>query len=335
MCSLAVFALHPLGGLAAEPAQQVACEISGLNHAWGFQYMGVYIDPTGTVGEFNYSSKDSQWASNRGEPLTQSDLREKYRPGNRVLGKVCPDQMIWLRDELNKVRYSPVSKPTHVASDAGVQSTQCWMFGSEAEPGQNVRLRETGDFESRNLAESAPALANWLEAVAQDARKNAHVAVTSKGCIAYPESLNQQYDETIEQTPEERDRAMKMLTAAEGLRCRMGEGRWFGIYGTKSEQRATPENFEMNYFQLDAQAGEGRVADGGNEVQKVKVTTNVAGIRLEDNPMDNQEVRTMTVAPYRIGGQNRFPAVMHEIVSDTGGLIATTYVGSCTVIPRP
>ena len=84
MCLLTVFVLQPIGCLAAEPAQQVACEISGLNHAWGFQYMGVYIDPTGTVGEFNYSSKDSQWASNRGEPLTQSDLRVKYRPGNRV-----------------------------------------------------------------------------------------------------------------------------------------------------------------------------------------------------------------------------------------------------------
>jgi hypothetical protein len=243
VCLLAVLIPQPFGCLAAEPAQEVACEVSGMNHAWGFQYMGVFIDPTGTVGEFNYSYKDSQWASNRGERLMQSDLREKYRPGNRILGKVCPDQMIWLRDELNKVRYSPISKPTHAAFDAGVRSTQCWMFGSEGEPGQNVRLRETGDFESRNLAESAPALANWLEAVAQDAKSNAHVPLNLKGCIAYPESLNQQYDETIEQTPEERDRAMKMLITAEGLRCRMGEGRWFGVLGTKSEQRPTPEKF--------------------------------------------------------------------------------------------
>lgn len=297
--------------------------------------MGVYIDPTGTVGEFNYSAKDSQWASNRGAPLTQSELREKFRPGNRVLGKVCADQMIWLRDELNKVRYSPISKPTPAASDAGRQSTHCWMFESEGEPGQSVRLRETGDFESHNLAETAPTLANWLEAVAQDARNDAHIPLNMKGCIAHPESLNQQYDETLEQTPEDRDRALKMLVASEGFRCRMGEGRRFDVYGTKSEQRSTPENFEMNYFQLDVQAGEGRVADGGREAQKVKVSTNVAGVVLEDNPMDNQEVRTMTVAPYRIGGQDRFPAVMHEILSDTGGLIATIYVGSCTVIPKP
>jgi hypothetical protein len=338
LCRCALFLIaFPVQSAPSQPKeaeQRVACEVSYLNHAWGFQHSGVYIDPTGSVGEFNYAAKDSQWAPNRGQPLTQGDLREKYLPGNKVIGKVCPDQMIWLRTELNKVRYSPVSEPTHAASDAGMNYTQCWIFTSDAAPGQNVRLRETGDFESRNLAETAPALANWIEAVAQDARNNAHIPLTSKGCIAYPESLHQQYDETVDQSDDDRDRAMKMLTTAEGLRCRMGEGRWFGVSGTNFEQRPTPENFEMNYYQLDFEHGEGRVADGGNEIQKVKASVNAIGVALEDNPMDGQEIRTTTVVPYKIGGQNRFPAVMHEVVYDSSGLAATTYIGSCTAIPR-
>jgi hypothetical protein len=242
--------------------------------------------------------------------------------------------MIWLRDELNKVRYSPSSEPTHGSFDAGTQFTQCWMFKSDGDPGQNIRLRETGDFESRNLAETAPALANWIEAVAQDARNNAHIPLSQKGCIAYPESLNQQYDETVRQSEEDRNRAMETLSSAEGLRCRMGEGRWFAVHGTKVEQRPTPENFEMNYFQLNLQSGDGRVSDGSNEVQKVRVRVSASGVALEDNPMDGQEIRTMTVVPYKIGGQNRFPAVINEVMYDDAGLVATTYVGSCTVIPR-
>lgn len=327
--------LQPLDSRAAEPEQLVVCEVSYLNHAWGFQHGGVYIDPQGSIAEFKYSAADSQWAPNRGQSMTQGDLREKYRPGNRVIGKVCPRQMIWLRDELNKVRYAPISKPAHAASDAGTHFTQCWMFESETATGQNVRLRETGDFESRNLSDSAPALANWIEAVVQEASNNAHIPLNSRGCIAYPESLHQQYDETIQQSEEDRTRAIKALTSAEGLRCRMGEGRRFDVFGTTFEQRPTPENFEMNYFQLDVQAGTGRIADGGNEVFQVRVRVNEIGIVLEDNPMDGQEIRTTTIIPYRISGQNRFPAVMHEVLGGDSGLTATTYVGACTVIPRP
>ncbi|MGH8241873.1 MAG: hypothetical protein ACRETY_00830 [Steroidobacteraceae bacterium] len=325
----------PLGSQAAQPEQLVVCEVSYLNHAWGFQHSGVYIDPKGSIGEFNYSAADSQWAPNRGQSMTQSDLQEKYRPGNRVIGKVCPHQMIWLRDELNKVRYAPTSKPTPAASDAGTNFTQCWMFESETAPGQTIRLRETGDFESRNLADAAPALANWIEAVVQDASNDAHIPLKSKGCIAFPESLHQQYDETIQQSEEDRNRAMKTLTCAEGLRCRMGEGRRFDVYGATFEQRPTPENFEMNNFQLDFRAGTGRTADSGDEVHQVRARVNGIGIVLEDNPMDGQEIRTTTIIPYRISGQNRFPAVMHEVLGGDSGLAATTYIGACTVIPRP
>jgi len=330
---IALFA-QPAGSLAADSEQQVVCEVSYLNAAWGFQFTGVYIDPKGSIGEFNYSAEDSQSVPNRGEPLTQGELREKYRPGRRILGKVCPAQMIWLRDQLNAVRYSPYSEPTHGSFDGGTQSTQCWMFKSDDAPGQHIRLRETGDFESRNLAEAAPALANWIEAVVQDARNDAHIPANQKGCIAYPQSLHQQYDETVHQSDEDRDRAMKVLTSAEGLRCRMGEGRQFNVYGTKFEQRPTPENFELNYFQLNLASGDGRAFGVGDEVHKVLARVVATAIILEDNPMDGQEIRTTTVVPYRIGGQNRFPAIMHEVLYDSSGLGATTYIGACTAIPR-
>jgi hypothetical protein len=328
-------AIQPVASiLAGASDQQIACEVSYVNFAWGFQHSGVYIDPNGAIGEFKYSADDSRWVPNRGQPMTQGDLRNKYRPGNRIIGKVCPDQMIWLRDELNKVRYSPVSKPEHASSDGGIQYTQCWMFESERETGEHVRLRESGDFESRNLADAAPALANWIEAVARDARENAHIPLTAKGCISYPESLHQQYDDTIQQSDDDRDIAMKFLASAGGLRCRMGEGRRFDVTGTAFEQRPTPENFELNYFQLDWEAGKGRLADGGRELHEVRASANNIGVVLEDNPLDGQEIRTTTVVPYRMGGQDRFPAVMHEVLYGDSGLTATTYIGSCTVIPR-
>ena len=68
---------------------------------------------------------------------------------------------------------------------------------------------------------------------------------------------------------------------------------------------------------------------------EVRARAGTMGIVLEDNPLDGQENRTTTVVPYRIGGQNRFPAIMHEGMYDSSGLVATTYVGSCTVIPQP
>lgn len=333
-CLLIVLSALPAQSRAAAPGQQVVCEVSHVNFAWGYQHAGVYIDPKGSIGEFRYSAEDSQWRPNRGQSMTQEDLREKYRPGRRTIGQVCPDQMIWLREQLNAVRYSPSSKPVHAASDSGASITQCWMFASDTDQGQHVSLRETGDFESRNLAEAAPALANWIEAVAQDARANAHIPATSKGCIAYPESLHQQYDETIQQTDEDRARAIKILTSAEGLRCRMGNGHWTAVTGTKFEERPTPENYELNYFRLNVERGDGRAFGIGDEVHEVRVKVTSIGVVLEDFPMDGQEARTTTVVPYRIANQNRFPAVVHGVMYDSTGMISTTYVGSCTVIPQ-
>jgi hypothetical protein len=325
---------QPGRSCAEEPEQRVACEVSYINHAWGYQNLGVYIDPTGAIGEFNYSAEDSQWAPNRGQPMTQGDLRDKYRPARRVIGRVCPHQMVWLRDQLNAVRYSPSSKPTPGSSDGGIHFTQCWMFGSDSDPGQHILLRETGDIESGNLAEAAPALANWIEAVVNDARRDAHIPTGLKGCIAYPQSLHQQYDANVDQSEADRDRAMKTLRSAEGLRCRMGEGHWSGVYGTKFEQRPTPENFELNYFRLNFESGDGRVSGSGDEVHEVRARVTTMGVVLEDYLMDGQEARTTSVVPYRIGNQNRFPAVVHGVMYDSSGLVTTTYVGSCMVIPR-
>lgn len=305
-----------------------------MNAAWGFQHHGIYIDPTGSIGEFNYSAEDPRSVPNRGHPMTQNDLREKYRPGRRIIGKVCPAQMIWLRDQLNAVRYSPSSKPAHASSDAGSTFTQCWVFESESGPGQHIRLRQTGDFESRNLADAAPALANWIEAVARDASNNAHIPTTSKGCIAYSESLHEQYDETVHQSEDDQTQAMRILKSAEGLRCQMGKGQRFEVYGTTIEQRPTPENYELNYFQLNLESGEGRAFGIGDEVHEVRTRVTTTSIILEDHPMDGQVTRTTTVVPYRIGGQNRFPAVVNDAMLDSSGLLATTYVGACTVIPR-
>ena len=73
--------------VAEQPVQQVVCEVSHVNAAWGFQHSGVYIDPTGSIGEFKYSADDSRSVPNRGQPMTQEELREKYRPGRRTIGK--------------------------------------------------------------------------------------------------------------------------------------------------------------------------------------------------------------------------------------------------------
>ncbi len=320
--------------LAEDSSSQIVCEVSHVNAAWGFQHSGVYIDPEGAIGEFSYTEGDSRSVPNRGQPMTQGELREKYRPGRRVIAQVCPAQMSWLRDQLNSVRYSPSSKPEHGSSDGGVQFTQCWMFESEKSAGQHVLLRETGDFRSHNLGEGAPALANWIESVVRDAKDNAHIPMSSKGCIAFPVSLHEQYDATVEQSDEDRNRAMSVLKAAEGLRCQMGKGQWFNVSGTSIDQRPTPENFELNYFKLDLDRGTGRAFGVGDEVHEVHARITPIAVVLEDNPMDGQELRTTTIVPYRMGGQNRFPAVMNEVLFDSSGLVATTYVGSCVAIPR-
>ena len=113
----------------------------------------------------------------------------------------------------------------------------------------------------------------------------------------------------------------------------MGEGRRFDVTGTQFSQRPTPETFESNYYGLDFGKGTGHLASGSSEVYAVTARVNAIGAVLEDYPLDGQWMRTMTVVPYKMGHQERFPAAMHEVAYDDSGLTATIYVGACAAIP--
>jgi hypothetical protein len=60
----------------------------------------------------------------------------------------------------------------------------------------------------------------------------------------------------------------------------MGNGHWAAVTGTTFEQRPTPENYELNYFRLNVERGDGRAFGIGDEVHDVRVKVTSAGVVL-------------------------------------------------------
>lgn len=327
-CATAMFA--------EDQDEQIYCEVSSMNFAWGYQHDGVFIDPKGSIGEYKYELDDSRWIPNRSDTHTLTELQEKYRPGRRQIGKVCPEQLLWMREQLNAVRYSPLSNLVDTGTrDGPTENTQCWIFLSDREVAQRVGLRERGTLESHNLASAAPALANWLEAVAEDARSKVHIPLKSQGCISYPPSLHQTRDESLVQSEQMRDQALRTLVTAAGLRCQMQEGHVSYVEGTNFRHHAETGTYDTLFDTLDFEKGTGRMV-GIDSVRKVKPSVGPAGIVIEDE--DSARIgtsRVMTVVPYKMGGQNRFPAITTTTMPSGVGVIVTQHIGSCTVIPRP
>lgn len=324
------------GGALAD--SELYCEVSSRNFAWTPVYGGIVIAPNGTVASFEYDFEKSP--GDRGELFlrnwrtpTRQELGKRFKPGRRVAGKLCSDRRAWLRDQVDVVRAAGQSRVVDMQSrDGPTAQTHCFVFETGQDRASFVLLQESGDAETHSLSPSAPRLANWLSAVAAEARRRAELRATERSCIDDPPPLTGPvYPDAL---AEVRQRAMEELKATPQLHCQFAEGNSTGVDGDQRGNHDAPARLSVIFTDLNSTARRGRAETFG-AIFSVRIDTGAAGLMLTNADAEKNRVSdVVTIVPYRISGREIYPAVKHEIRLHDQGAMAIRYTGQCVPLPR-
>jgi hypothetical protein len=314
---------------------EVYCEVSSMNFAWGPEYGGTVIDANGAIALLHYDFQKNprdrseldnvNWLS-----PTRQELATRFKPGRRVVGNVCAGRREWLRDQLDVVRSAGQSNEVDMQSrDGPTTHTHCFVFATGQDRATFVLLQRSGSGETHSLSPSAPRLANWLNAVAAEARRRAELPAKQHSCVDEPPPL---IAPSYPDTPA-RQRAMEELKAAQRLHCQFAEGNGTNVDGEQNGNHPSPASLSVVYTGLDSSARRGR-AELFGEVYSVRVDTSTVGLMLINLDAERRNLSdVVTVVPYHVGGREIYPAVKQEILAHNYGAIARRYTGQCAPLP--
>jgi hypothetical protein len=324
----------PSGGALAK--SEIYCEISSTSFARGAHYGGTVIAPDGAVTLFEYDFAKNPGASEAlfGEDWlapTRQQLTSRFRPGRRVVGTICADRRALLREQLAVVRTAAHSKMVDMGSrDGPATHTHCFVFEPDTDAVTFVFLQRSGDSEHHSLSPAAPRLANWLTAVAAEARQRAESP--KKECIGeLPPLTMPLYRDAV---AEVRKRTMEELKATQQLHCQFSEGTRAEVDGEQVGNYESPALLSIVFTDLDSPTRRGQAETFGDSYA-VQIDSNVAGLTLTNLDWEKNRISdVVTIVPLRIGGRDSYPAVKHQIFLHDLGAFAVRYTGQCAALPK-
>jgi hypothetical protein len=328
-----LIALPSAGALAKS---EIYCEISSTSFAWGAHYGGTVIAPDGAVALFEYDfaknpgARESLFGHGWLAP-TRQQLTSRFRPGRRVVGRICADRLARLRDQLAVARTAGQSKMVDMGSrDGPTTHTHCFVFEPHTKAASLVFLQESGDAERHSLSPAAPRLANWLSAVAAEAGQRAELP--KKECIGQlPPPTMPLYRDAV---AEVRKRTMEELKATQQIHCQFSEGTRAEVDGEQVGNHASPSQLSVVFTGLDSPDRRAHAETFGDSYA-VQIESGVAGLTLTNVDSEKNGISdVVTIVPYRIGGREIYPAVKHQIFLHDLGAFAVRYTGQCASLPK-
>jgi hypothetical protein len=314
---------------------EVYCEVSSVNFAWVPEYGGTVIDATGTLALFNYDFHKSPGDTDRLHGAnwltpTRQELAERFRPGRRVVGKLCAERRLWLRDQLAAIRTAGQSRAVDMQSrDGPTAHTHCFVFGTGQDRATFVLLQDFGTTETHSLSPSAPQLANWLNAAAAEARRRAELPAKQHSCVDAPPPLTAP---SYPDTPARR-RAMEELKTVQRLHCEFADGNSTEVNGEQNGNHSAPARLSVVFTDLNSAAHRGR-AEMFGAAYSVRVDISTVGLVLTNMDAERRNLSdVVTIVPYRVDDREIYPAVKQEILAHNYGAIATRYTGQCAPLP--
>jgi hypothetical protein len=193
-----------------------------------------------------------------------------------------------------------------------------------------VFLQESGHSERHSLSAAAPHLANWLTAVAAEARQRAELP--KKECIGeLPPLTMPLYRDAV---VEVRKRTMEELRATPQLHCHFSEGSRAEVDGEQVGNHDSPSLLSIVFTGLDSPARRGHAETFGDSYA-VQIDSSVAGLTLTNLDWEKNRISdVVTIVPFRIGGREIYPAVKHQIFLHDLGAFAVRYTGECASLSK-
>ncbi len=140
--------------------QKFLFEITYVNHAWGFQLRGIYIDNQGRVYKYDHSHE--VWQPSNPELYTEEELFRKFESNKEFVKTVDKQVLFEMYNLINAANEGMLSKPVSNCADAGFTAYLAYLFDRKAHTYKPILLYQTGDWAQKNLSQSAKVLYEWL-----------------------------------------------------------------------------------------------------------------------------------------------------------------------------
>ena len=140
--------------------QLVLFQVDYINHAWGFQHSGFFVDSTGIVKSYdlpaswNYPDPDGL--------IAESELHDNLDKAIKDECSVDKVEIFRYLNMLDKAQSGTITDPVNVAADAGVTSYLGYIYDPARNRYKQILLRQNGDFEVTNTSKEASKIYEWL-----------------------------------------------------------------------------------------------------------------------------------------------------------------------------
>jgi len=145
-------------GLPAD--QPVVFEYRYINHAWGYQERGWFMDGAGAVHYYDspveYVSPDSTGL------ITRAGLIHNLTLADSVIASVDPEELAEFSSLIPAAAEGMVAEAEHAAYDAGTSVLSCYLYDPEVDAYRYVFLAMSGDFSQVNTSKAAEEIVDWL-----------------------------------------------------------------------------------------------------------------------------------------------------------------------------
>lgn len=142
--------------------QSILFEVSHVNHAWGYQLSGFYIDSAGQVFSFNYGEDDDPWHPEYPYMLTEAELMDKYSHNSTLVKIVDPNNVTEMRALIAGAAEGILTPAQHEMCDYGTTSYIGYQYSDQQRLYFPVTLYLYGDWFVENQSSEAGTLVKWL-----------------------------------------------------------------------------------------------------------------------------------------------------------------------------
>lgn len=145
------------------PEQRVFFQAEYLNHAWGLQHNGWFIDSSGII--YTYDKPES-WNF----PDSAGVISERAMEENLAMTNIAPesiDKALLLEkiSLIHKAAEGKLSDPKNTMADFGIISFHAFTFNKEDRQYTRIILHQYGDWTRVNQSSSANSLYEWLKTI--------------------------------------------------------------------------------------------------------------------------------------------------------------------------
>lgn len=142
-------------------------EVEHVNHAWGYQHNGFYINKTGDVYCYNYTEQDEPWNPESRDHFSAEELKDKYSHSNSLCDKIDWITLKQKRRMISLALEGNYSDTTSEGADMGTLAYICYRYNSDSNLYTPIILEVNGDYAFKNESEAAENLVSWLGTLCQ------------------------------------------------------------------------------------------------------------------------------------------------------------------------